>query len=52
MVVNMSSGSYKKKHPFNAVQIKNGYIVRLRKNGTVAAILDTWPPSNKEKKNG
>lgn len=45
MVVNMSSGSYKTKHPFNPVQIKDGHIVRLRKNGTIAAVLDTWPPS-------
>lgn len=49
----MSSGSLKVKRPFNRVQIKNGHIVRLRKNGTVAAVLDTWPPSKREtKKNG
>jgi hypothetical protein len=35
----------KTKIGFNPTQIKNGHIVRLRKNGTVAAILDTWPPS-------
>jgi hypothetical protein len=29
----MSSGKYKTKHPFNAVQIKDGMIVRLNKNG-------------------
>lgn len=48
MVVNMSSGKYKTKHPFNPTQIKDGHIVRLRKNGTIAAVLDTWPPK-KEK---
>ena len=47
-----SSGSYKKKHRFNPIQIKDGKIVRLRKDGRIAAVLDTWPPSNKEKKNG
>ena len=35
---------------FNPVQIKNGHIVRLHKNGTVKAILDTWPPKDKKKK--
>jgi hypothetical protein len=35
----------KTKVRFNPVQIKNGKIVRLRKDGTVAAILDTWPPA-------
>ena len=43
----MSSGKYKKHHGFNATQIKDGYIVRLNKNGTVRAILDKYP---KEKK--
>lgn len=45
MVVNMSSGQLKVHRGFNPVQIKNGHIVRMRKNGTIAAILDTWPPS-------
>lgn len=40
----MSSGSHKTKHPFNPTQIKNGHIVRLRKDGRIAAVLDTWPP--------
>lgn len=39
-------GKYvKTKVRFNPVQIKDGHIVRLRKDGTVAAVLDTWPPS-------
>ena len=40
----------KTKIGFNPIQIKDGKIVRLRKDGRIAAILDTWPPSNKEKK--
>ena len=43
-----SSGSYKPHRGFNPIQIKNGHIVRLRKNGTVASVLDTWPPSGKK----
>jgi hypothetical protein len=39
-------GKYvKTKVRFNPVQIKDGHIVRLRKDGTVAAILDAFPPS-------
>jgi hypothetical protein len=35
----------KTKIGFNPTQIKNGHIVRMRKNGTVAAVLDTYPKS-------
>jgi hypothetical protein len=49
MVVNMSSGKYKTKHPFNKTQIKDGWVVRLRKNGTIAAKLEKYP---REKKHG
>jgi hypothetical protein len=35
----MSSGRYKRHDGFNSVQIKNGMIVRLRKDGTIKAIL-------------
>ena len=35
----------KTKIGFNPTQIKDGHIVRMRKNGTVAAILDTYPKS-------
>ena len=31
----MSSGKYKRHDGFNSVQIKDGFIVVLRKNGTV-----------------
>ena len=30
---------------FNPIQIKDGHIVRLRKDGRIAAILDTYPKS-------
>lgn len=43
----MSSGKYKRHEGFNPVQIKDGYIVRLNKNGTVRSVLDKYP---KEKK--
>lgn len=35
----MSSGKYKRHDGFNPIQIKNGLVVRLRKNGTVQAVL-------------
>lgn len=39
-------GKYvKTKVGFNQTQIKDGKIVRVRKDGRIAAILDTWPPS-------
>ena len=34
-----SSGSFFKNHGFNPMQIKNGRIVRLRKDGSVKADL-------------
>lgn len=37
-----SSGKYKTKHPFNPIQIKDGMIVRLRKDGTVKAVLGKY----------
>ncbi len=33
----MSSGQYRRREGFNPVQIKDGMIVRLNKNGTVRA---------------
>lgn len=38
----MSSGQYKSHHGFNSVQIKDGMIVRLRKDGTIKAILGKY----------
>ncbi len=37
-----SSGSYKRHDSFNPVQIKNGMIVRLRKDGTIKAVLGKY----------
>ena len=46
----MSSGQYKKSHSFNPVQIKDGMIVRLRKDGTVKAVLGKYGEYNKNNK--
>ena len=35
----------KTKVSFNPIQIKDGHIVRVRKDGRIAAILDTYPKS-------
>ena len=37
-----SSGSYKPHYGFNPIQIKNGMVVRLRKDGTVKAVLGKY----------
>ena len=47
----MSSGQLKPHYGFNKVQIKNGRIVRLRKDGTVKADLGPWPKDKNEKEN-
>jgi hypothetical protein len=39
----MSSGKLKVRRRFNKTQIKNGRIVRLRKDGTVKADLGPYP---------
>jgi hypothetical protein len=44
----MSSGKHKRHDGFNPVQIKDGMIVRLRKDGTVKAVLGKYG----EKKDG
>jgi len=44
----MSSGSYKRHDGFNPVQIKNGLIVRLNKNGTIRSILGKYGEYGKE----
>ena len=38
-----SSGSFFKNHAFNPLQIKNGRIVRLRKDGTIKTDLGPYP---------
>jgi hypothetical protein len=35
----------KPKVRFNPIQIKDGKIVRIRKDGRIAAVLDTYPKS-------
>ena len=44
---NKSSGSYYKDHGFNAMQIKDGRIVRLRKDGSVKADLGPYKTKHK-----
>lgn len=44
-----SSGSYKKHVKFNPVQIKDGMIVRLRKDGTIKAVLGKYGEYKKQK---
>jgi hypothetical protein len=43
----MSSGQLKRHDSFNSTVIKNGMIVRLRKDGRVKAILDEYKPKHK-----
>ena len=43
-----SSGSYKRHDGFNPVQIKNGMIVRLNKNGSIRAVLGKYGVYGKE----
>ena len=49
----MSSGQYKRADSFNSTVIKNGKIVRIRKDGTIKAILDDYkvkhPKNNVQK---
>jgi hypothetical protein len=47
----MSSGKYKRHDSFNSVQIKDGMIVRLRKDGTVKAVLGKYGEYGKNAKN-
>jgi hypothetical protein len=44
----MSSGQYKRHDGFNPIQIKNGMIVRLRKDGTVKAVLGKYGEYGKQ----
>jgi hypothetical protein len=39
----MSSGKYKSKHSFNPIQIKDGMIVRLRKDGRIQSYKKNGP---------
>ena len=46
----MSSGKYKRHDSFNSVQIKDGNIVRLRKDGTIKAVLGKYGEYKKDGK--
>ena len=46
----MSSGKLKTKHPFNPVQIKNGMIVRLYKDGRIKSIVGPYIVKHKKNK--
>jgi hypothetical protein len=46
----MSSGQYKPSRKFNPIQIKNGNIVRLRKDGTIKAVLGKYGEYSKKNK--
>lgn len=43
----MSSGKYKPHRGFNKTQIKDGWIVRLRKDGTIRAKLEEYKKKTK-----
>ena len=44
----LSSGKYKSKHPFNPIQIKDGWIVRLYKDGRIKERIEKYPPEKKK----
>jgi hypothetical protein len=44
----MSSGQRRRKHPFNKTVIKDGYIVHLRKDGSIKHIGDKYEPKHPE----
>ncbi len=46
----MSKASAKTKHPFNPMQIKDGWIVRMDKNGTIKQRIEKYQPESKRKK--
>ena len=46
----MSSGKHKPHRGFNPVQIKDGMIVRLRKDGTVKTVLGKYGEKKDVKK--
>jgi len=45
-----SSGSYYKNYKFNPIQIKNGMVVRLRKDGTIKTVLGKYGEYSKKNK--
>jgi hypothetical protein len=45
----MSSGQHKRHDGFNAVQVKNGLVVRMGKNGIIRSVLGKYGEYGKEK---
>ncbi len=39
----------RKRGAFNPMQVKNGFIVRVRKDGRIASILDPYNPKHPKK---
>jgi len=46
----MSSGRYKRHDGFNPIQIKNGMVVRLNKNGTIRSVLGKYGDYGKQER--
>jgi len=46
----MSSGQYKPHRGFNSVQIRDGKVVRLNKNGTIRTVLGKYGEYGKANK--
>ena len=46
----MSSGQYKKSHAFNPLQIKDGWIVRLYKDGRIKSKIEPYTVKHKNLK--
>ena len=44
----MSSGKYRRHDGFNSIQIRNGLVVRLNKNGTIRAVLGKYGEYGKD----
>ena len=44
----MSSGQYKRHDGFNAIQVKDGLVVRLNKNGTIRSVLGKFGEYGKD----
>ena len=46
----MSSGQLKRHDGFNSIQIKNGMIVKLNKDGSTRHVIGEWKPKIKKNK--
>jgi len=46
----MSSGQFKRHDGFNAIQVKNGMVVLLRKDGTIKTVLGKYGEYKKNDK--